>query len=429
MLGEYFGNIWITGEVSKPTTSTAGHCYFTLKDESAQVSAVCWRSTLSELSFKLVQGLKIIGHGRLSLYEAGGKYELVLDRVEPSGRGALQEAFEQLKAKLEKEGLFAAGRKRALPLLPKVIGLVTSPAGAVLHDVTSTLAEHQARLLVRLFPAQVQGEDAAAQIADGVRVLSAQADVELIIVARGGGSMEDLWPFNEEVVARAIAASRVPVVSGVGHETDFTIADFVADVRAATPTAAAQLVARGWDELAGRLSDNAAALVEAVERMLLEREREIENLVQHRSFELVRQRLSEAGHRLERGLLRSEAGVRGRLRQGRSALNALDRRLAFQHPSAVLERQRARLGQLGSSLEAGRRARMEGTRSLLVALRAKLDALSPLASLARGYSICRKPDGTIVSRAGQVQGGDDLDVRVRDGVLECQVKTAREFGG
>jgi len=422
MLGERFGDLWVTGEVSGLRAYPSGHLYFALKDEGSQIDAVCFKSVAQTLRFELEDGLSVVGHGRLDMYVPRGRYQLVLDHIEPRGQGALQLAFEKLKAKLDKEGLFAPERKRPVPNLPGVVGLVTSPAGAVLHDIMRTLAHHRARLLVRLFPAQVQGEAAAAQIAEGVRVLSGQPDVELIIVARGGGSIEDLWPFNEEIVARAIAAARVPVVSGVGHETDFTIADFVADVRAPTPTAAAQLVARGWEELAGRLDDAGSGLVEGVERMLLDKEREVEELVRHRSFELVRQRLAETAHRLERGLLRSEAGVRGDLRRDRSAVTELERRLAARHPSAVLAAQRGWLERLEFALEKGQKLQVEGPKSELAGFRAKLDALSPLASLARGYSICRRPDGTVVSRTGQVRAGDGVDVRVTDGVLGCRVE-------
>jgi len=453
MLAEFFADIWLRGEVSNFRAYPSGHLYFSLKDETSQIQAVCFRSSAQLLRFRLEDGLQVIGHGRLEVYPPSGKYQVVLDEIEPAGLGALQKAFEQLKRRLAKEGLFDEARKRAVPKLPRVVGIVTSPVGAAIHDMLRTLRLHKARLKVLIFPAQVQGEGAAEQIVEGVKVLSDRPDVDVLIVGRGGGSIEDLWPFNEEVVARAIAASRKPVVTGIGHETDFTIADFVADVRAATPTAAAQLVARGWEEASDRLPELAHKLQQLVEEQLLNREQRLEELVRHRAFELMRQRLAEQRHRLERNVSRVEAMVKALWGRAGSAWAGLNNRLTRQNPIAKLTRQRARLIALSARLRHGietlnhrlglglrsRAARLDRPMDGLIrqnaarweALGAKLDALSPLASLRRGYSICQKPDGTVVTSTAQVSAGDEVNVRVSDGNLACDVRKAepQDIGG
>jgi len=421
MLAEHFSSIWISGEVSGLKSYPSGHLYFSLKDENSQIDAVCFRSSASKLKFRLEDGLEIVGRGRLDLYAPRGKYQVVLERIEPKGVGALQLAYEKLKKKLAGEGLFDEERKKPVPLLPRTVGIVTSPAGAAVHDMVRTMRLHRARFRVLLYPAQVQGEGAAEQVAEGVRVLNRLGNVDVIIVGRGGGSLEDLWAFNEEPVARAIAGSGVPVVSGVGHETDFTIADFAADFRAATPTAAAQHVSRGWEELDERLADAAGVLVRQVEQLMLDRERRLEELVRHRAFELVRSRLSEAGHRVARSLLRAESGLKSRVREPETRLDRLRERLARQHPAERIVQRRSRLARLGDRLGHAAQGRAERARVSLDRASVRLDALSPLASLGRGYAVCRKPDGTVVSSRRQAKAGERLDVRVSDGTIGCEV--------
>jgi len=422
MLGEYFSDVWIEGEVSNFRAYASGHLYFALKDEGSQLQAVCFRHSAQRLKFELEDGLQVVAHGRLEVYQPNGKYQVILDTIEPKGLGALQKAFEQLKRKLEKEGLFAAERKRPLPSLPRTVGIVTSPSGAAIHDMLRTLRLHKAKVKVLLFPAQVQGEGAAGQIAEGVATLCAQPEIDVIIVGRGGGSIEDLWPFNEEVVARAIAASRVPVISGVGHETDFTIADFVADVRAATPTAAAQLIARPWEELETRLSDTAGKLLEAVEQVLFEKQQAVDELARHRAFELMAAHLAELGHRVERMAGAAEGAARARLRDAVAALTVLDRSLNTLNPVARILRRKVALQALAARLEKPTLALLSRQNVRLGQAGARLDALSPLASLGRGYSICLKPDGSIVSRIAQVGAGDDVRLRVSDGAIDCRVE-------
>jgi len=426
MLGEYFSDVWIEGEISNFRAYASGHLYFALKDEGSQLQAVCFRHSAQRLKFELEDGLQVVAHGRLEVYQPNGKYQVILDTIEPKGLGALQKAFEQLKRKLEKEGLFAAERKRPLPSLPRTVGIVTSPSGAAIHDMLRTLRLHKAKVKVVLFPAQVQGEGAAGQIAEGVAALCAQPEIDVIIVGRGGGSIEDLWPFNEEVVARAIAASRVPVISGVGHETDFTIADFVADIRAATPTAAAQLVANPWEELETRLSDTAGKLLEAVEQVLFEKQQAVDELARHRAFELMAAHLAELGHRVERMAGAAEGAARARLRDAVAALTVLDRSLNTLNPVARILRRKVALQALAARLEKPTLALLSRQTVRLGQAGARLDALSPLASLGRGYSICLKPDGSIVSRIGQVGAGDDVRLRVSDGAIDCRVERTGE---
>lgn len=428
MLAEYFSDIWVSGEISGLRAYPSGHLYFGLKDKESQVDCVCFRSAAESLKFKLGDGLEVVAHGRVEVYVPRGKYQLVLDRFEPRGLGALQKAFEQLKEKLEKEGLFRAERKKPLPGLVRVLGIVTSPAGAAIQDMLKTLWLHRARMRVVLYPAQVQGEGAAGQIAEGIGTLAERGDVEAIIIGRGGGSLEDLWPFNEEIVARAVAGSRVPVVSGVGHETDFTIADFVADVRTATPTAAAQLVARGWEEFEARLRDSGRHLVEGVEQQLLDREQVLTELVRHRAFELVRHRLDQARHRAERLLFRAGGLVNSELAGHRERMSRAANRLAQQHPKAVLLRHRARLagaaGRLSRLCELG----LARVQARLEKAGGQLDALSPLASLSRGYSVCRRSDGSLLRSVRQVKVGEQVEVRVSDGGLGCRVLETHPAG-
>jgi exodeoxyribonuclease VII large subunit len=422
MLGEYFSDVWIEGEVSNFKAYPSGHLYFALKDEGSQLQAVCFRHSAHRLKFALEDGMLVIGHGRLEVYQPSGKYQVILDAVEPKGLGALQKAFEQLKRRLEKEGLFATERKRALPSLPRTVGIVTSPAGAAIHDMLRTLRLHRAHVKVVLFPAQVQGEGAAERIAEGIATLSARPEIDVVIVGRGGGSIEDLWPFNEEAVARAIAASRVPVISGVGHETDFTIADFVADVRAATPTAAAQLVAEAWEELETRLSDLATQLLESLQQVLFEKEQAIDGLARHRAFDLVAACLAELGHKVERMTGTVEGATRTKLSVTVAALTTLDDRLNRQNPVAQVLRRKVALQGLAARLEKPVLALLFRQGARLGQAGAGLDVLSPLASLGRGYSICLKADGSVVSRIGHVRTSEDVRLRVSDGSIDCRVE-------
>ncbi len=422
MLEEYFSDIWVTGEISNLRAYPSGHLYFVLKDKESQIDAVCFRSAAENLKFRLEDGLEVIAHGRAEVYYPRGRYQLVLDRFEPKGVGALQKAFEQLKAKLEKEGLFRPERKKPLPEIIQVLGIVTSPVGAAIRDMLKTLRSHGAKPKVVLFPAQVQGEGAAKQIAEGIEILNRWPGIEAIIVGRGGGSIEDLWCFNEELVARAIARSRVPIISGVGHEVDFTIADFVADVRAATPTAAAQLVAQGWEKVGVRLEEAQVGLRECMEEMLLDRERQLLELIRHRAFEVVRIRLGEARHMVENMLHKAQTVLQEGMARRSSALAQLRERLVSKHPAVQLARNRASLLSVATRLLRQNELNLERCTRRLAVASGRLEVLSPLASLSRGYAICRREDGSVVKSVCQVSSGDLVRVLVADGSIGCQVR-------
>jgi exodeoxyribonuclease VII large subunit len=399
-----FPDIWVEGEISNFKASTAGHLYFTLKDKNAQISAVCFRNTARLLRFRPENGKLFRARGRVTTYEVRGEYQLVVDVLEPAGLGALQLAFEQLKEKLEKEGLFRQDRKRPIPPLPRKIGIVTSPKSAALQDVLTVLHRRHNAVDVLIYPAEVQGAGASLQIMDGIDYLSRHTDVDVIVVARGGGSMEDLWPFNEERVARAIARSSKPVISAVGHEVDFTIADFVADLRAPTPSAAAEIVSQTKEELRRRVT-------------------QLEGMLEAR----VRLRLRNLAHFLatkvgSRGFAVAEARLR-RLAQRVDDLGFRLERLAESGAMVAARRRRVELadGALARSIQ----ARLTKWQQGFARLTHTLDALSPLRVLDRGYAICLGPDGAVVRSAGAVEIDAAIRVRVRDGALQARV-TERE---
>lgn len=362
-------DIWVEGEISGVTRHSSGHIYFTLKDSSAQIACVMWKNVAPMHGALIVHGRQIVAHGKVSVYETRGQYQLYVDRVQPKGVGDLHAQFELLKARLEAEGLFAPQRKRLLPEFPHRIGLVTSPTGAVIRDICNVLARRWPLVEVILAPTQVQGEDAPPQIVAALDALYRRDDVDLIIVARGGGALEDLWAFNDERVARKMAESRVPVVSGVGHETDFTIADFVADVRAPTPSAAAELVTPDRAELAAQL----VALRVQLATTLAD-------------------------------------NLRGR----RVTLESQMRALAHLSPVTRLINWRQRTDDLTMQATLEISHLLQLRRERLTGVVARLDALNPLAVLQRGYAVVRR-DGQIVRSISEVAPGDRLAIRVSDG--------------
>ncbi len=382
LLEHTFTGVWVEGEISNFKHHTSGHMYFTLKDERGQLRAVMFRGSNRGLQFRPEDGLAVVVFGNVTIYEPRGEYQVYVESMEPKGLGALQLAFEQLKTRLEAEGLFDPGRKRPIPLLPKKIGLVTSPSGAAIRDILQIIHRRFANVQVLIFPVRVQGEEAAAEIVEGVEFLNKRGDLDVLIVARGGGSIEDLWAFNEEVVARAIYASQTPVISAVGHETDFTIADFVADVRAPTPSAAAELVISRKAELSQRVDD------------LFSR------LVSH-----MRYRAERSGERLR----------------------SLERHLRLLSPLERVKGQRERLRDGALALQSSMSHRLALWRGELRTAAARLDSLSPLAILARGYSVCRRlPDLSILTRAASVAEGERVEVLLHQGGLICRVEEQRQ---
>ncbi|MEK6606815.1 MAG: exodeoxyribonuclease VII large subunit [Myxococcota bacterium] len=401
-LEQCFGAAWVEGEVSNLSTPASGHVYFTLKDASAQMSAVLWRSDARRLRFRLQDGMRLRCHGRLAIYGERGKFQMYVDRAEPDGVGALQLAFEQLKERLAAEGLFDQARKRPPPFLPRTIGVVTSPTGAAVRDfVRVATRRYPARILIA--PASVQGDDAPLELVRALGWLQAREDVDVVVVTRGGGSIEDLWAFNDERVARAIAAFPRPVISAVGHEVDFTIADFVADVRAATPSAAGERVVPEREALLDLVMSLRGRLARAASVSLRE----------------ARQRADDA-------LGRQEAALRRGIARRRQALALVDSRLAALHPRGRLTRDRARLCDAFARVCAASARQLASRRARFAAAAATLDALSPLRVLDRGYSLVRGPDGRLLTDAAEVAPGDRVDVRLRSGLLACLVeKTGR----
>jgi len=381
LIEDTFTGVWVQGEISNFKLHTSGHMYFTLKDNRGQLRAVMFRGSNRALQFRPEDGLAVTVFGKLTIYEPRGDYQIYVEYMEPKGVGALQLAFEQLKARLEAEGLFDPARKRPIPLLPGKIGIVTSPSGAAIRDILQIIHRRFANVEILIFPVRVQGDGSATEIVEGIEFLNKRRDLDVIIVTRGGGSIEDLWSFNEEIVARAIYASQTPVISAVGHETDFTIADFVADVRAPTPSAAAELVISRKDELTQRVDD------------LMSR------LVTH---------------------------MRYRIDQYAERLRSLGRHLQLLSPSERVKRQRERLKEGALALHVTMNHRLALWRGELRTAAAKLDSLSPLAILARGYSVCRRlPDLSIVTRASAVEKDGHVEVLLAQGELICRVEERR----
>jgi exodeoxyribonuclease VII large subunit len=421
-----FPEVWVEGELSNARVWTTGHVYFTLKDVSAQIRGVMFRSTLRYLRFKPEDGLHVLVRGRISLYDPKGEYQIVAEHMEPRGHGALQLAFEQLKKKLAAAGLFDASRKRPLPALPRRIGIVTSIDGAALRDMVRVLRRRYPNAHLVIAPTRVQGEGAAGEIAHAVRSIGRVSAVDVIIVGRGGGSLEDLWPFNEEAVARAIAAAPVPVISAVGHETDFTIADFVADLRAPTPSAAAELVVRRKDEFChhiDRLGERLQAAAFSRVRRLQSRVHTIEARPAFAGF---------PGRLALRG--RHVAELAGELRHALSSAlgrrtrrhDALRRALDQFDPRHRLAAVRTRLVAQDARLAAAIARRRHSAESRLRASAGRLEGLSPLGVLARGYAVCWADDRTrIVRDAAAVAPGDRVQITLERGELGCTVTEAR----
>jgi len=375
-LEQRVGSVWVTGEVSNLRVPASGHCYFTLKDAQAQINVVMWRTVVALLRFELRDGLSVVVQGELTVYEPRGQYQIVARRAEPLGVGALQLAFLQLKERLAREGLFEERRKRPLPFLPRRIAIVTSPTGAAIRDMLKVVYRRLPQARVVVCPVRVQGEGAGQEIAQMIRVAGGLPEVDVIIVGRGGGSLEDLWPFNEEVVARAIAASGVPVISAVGHETDFTIADFAADVRALTPTDAGVRVVPDAEELADRLWTLAGRLGQA---------------------------------------------LLGRIRAARQRLEAAARRYVMKRPLERVRRHEQRLDDLCQQLFRDMTHTLALQRQRLGSAAGRLESLSPLAVLRRGYSITfREPEGTVLRDAAEVRPGDLVRTRLAKGEFRAR---------
>ena len=424
-----FGEIWVDGELSNCRAWNTGHVYFTLKDGGAQIKAVMFRSAVRYLKFKPEDGMHVIARGRLGVYDPKGEYQIVCEHLEPHGLGALQMAFEQLKKKLHAEGLFDQARKRPLPSLPRKIGIVTSLDGAALRDIINVLRRRHPNAHLVIRPTRVQGDGAAADIAEALRAIVKVPGVDVVIVGRGGGSLEDLQAFNQEPVARAIALSPVPIVSAVGHEVDVTIADFVADLRAPTPSAAAEMVVTAKDEFCARVGRLAQRLRSAAGSDIQRRRAGVHALGSRRGLAGWQTRLAMRGrhaaeltHQLGRAVSTQMSRRERTYRSVRLRLEARDLR---RHLSAIRSRLGTASGRLGTAA-GGARHRAD---SRLMSLAGRLVNLSPLAVLARGYAVCWNADRTVIIRsASAVAPGDRVRVTLHDGELECAVRRGEADG-
>lgn len=425
LVADEFPALWVVGEVSNLRQPASGHVYFTLKDDRAQLRCVLFRREAARLLFELENGQDLLAFGRLDLYEARGDLQLIARQVEPRGQGALQLAFEQLRARLAREGLFDPERKRPLPAAPTCVGLVTSAHGAALRDVVRVARERAPRLRLILAATRVQGAGAEGEIAAGLQALVAHGAAQVILLARGGGSLEDLWAFNTEVVARAVARCPLPVVTGIGHETDLCIADLVADAQASTPSTAAAAVFPDralWRERAERLAERLAAA--AGGRAARARERldaTVRDLTRHSPAARLsarRMRLARAHHELARAARMVLAARRTRLREPATAL--------LRPPAGLhLPPRRARLNHASGALRRLAERRVERARGRLAVAASTLDSLSPLAVLGRGYAIARHAgSGRVIRSPTEVQAGDAISVRVRDGTFAARATAA-----
>jgi exodeoxyribonuclease VII large subunit len=421
-LDRRFAGVWVEGEISNLRVVASGHVYFTLKDEAAQVRAVLFRSRVRRLRFEPADGLQVLAFANLDVYAARGEYQLVCEILEPRGLGALQLAFDQLRARLQAEGLFDPARKRPLPRFPRQIGLVTSPTGAVVRDFVRIATRRLPGVRVQVYPVRVQGDAAGGEIVAALRDLNRAGRCDVLVVARGGGSLEDLWAFNLEAVARAIAGSKIPVVSAVGHETDVTIADFVADLRAPTPSAAAELVVPERAQLLAQLDGLGRRLERGLRQRVLRHAERLRDLGQRRvltdpgrPLRDHARRLDELGLRLTHGLRRRQAAERDRLRRAERALRPALLLGPVGHAGRLLAQVRSRLERAARVDVARRRQAVQGAAG-------RLDGLSPLACLARGYSICTDAAGAVLTRAAGVTPGERVGVRLAAGRLDCRVE-------
>jgi exodeoxyribonuclease VII large subunit len=415
-----FASVAVEGEISNCRQWSSGHLYFTLKDEHAQLRAVMFRLTVRTLTFAPEDGMRVIARGRLSVYDAKGEYQIICDTLEPHGLGARQAAFEQLKRRLQAEGLFDTARKRPLPILPRRIGVLTSLDGAAVRDILRVLLARHSNARIVLRAARVQGEGAAEDLARGLKALGRVPEVDVIIIGRGGGSAEDLWAFNDERLARAIVASPVPVISAVGHEVDFTIADFVADLRAATPSNAAELVVERLDHFAARIDRAAHGLRSALDLALARRQQAADRLgtrlARWPTGLMLRDRdVRRLGQRLERAAL-------GRVARPHQRFDALRRRLEARDLPRLVASLRTRMVSADTRLRGAATRRRETARAVAATLAARLDALSPLAVLGRGYAVCWNDTRTgIIRTASSVASGETVHVTLAEGELACRV--------
>lgn len=422
VLEENFEQLWVQGEVSNLSYPSSGHCYFTLKDAGAQLRCVMFKSSVKNLKFRLTDGMALICRGRISVYDQRGEYQLLCEYLEPAGIGALQAAFAQLKEKLSGEGLFADTHKVSMPRFPRKVGVITSPTGAAIHDIINVLKRRFASLEVQLYPVRVQGEGAALEIARAIDDMNRMAEVDILLVGRGGGSLEDLWAFNEEAVARAVYRSRIPIISAVGHETDWTICDFVADLRAPTPSAAAELVIASTEELRSQVDTLSHRLRRSIEGLLMARSSRLDAL--RRSLHDPRTMLGHLAQRLDDLSGRLDMGLNVAVFRRRDRFVRLQQALQHNDPQGKVDILRQQIALLKVRAEGALMQRLEAGRQHFGDNAARLEVLSPLKTLARGYAIAiRGGDGAVVTDAAALTAGEQLLLKLYRGQAFCRVES------
>lgn len=421
VLEENFEHLWVQGEVSNLSYPSSGHCYFSLKDSGAQLRCVMFKSAAKNHKFRLTDGMALIARGRISVYDQRGEYQLICEYVEPAGIGALQTAFVQLKEKLATEGLFAEEHKVDMPRFPRKVGVITSSTGAAIHDIIHVLKRRFASLEVLLYPVRVQGEGAALEIARAIDDMNRLAEVDVLIVGRGGGSLEDLWAFNEEVVARAVYRSKIPIISAVGHETDWTICDFVADLRAPTPSAAAELVITSADELRSQVDTLCHRLRRSIESLLAAHDGRLDGLC--RALHDPRTMLGHLAQRMDDLTGRLETGLNNAVSRRRDRFERLHDALQHNDPKRRIDALRQRISLLSVQAEHLLMHRLEVIRQEFGDNAARLEVLSPLKTLARGYAIATHGEnGTVVTDAAALAIGEQVLLTLCQGQARCRVE-------
>jgi exodeoxyribonuclease VII large subunit len=423
LVEQKYGDIWVEGEISNYRPAPSGHVYFTLKDAEAQLPIVLFRRQAVLLRFRPEDGLHVLVRGRVSVYEQRGQMQLVAETMEPVGAGSLQLAFEQLKERLRLEGLFDAERKKPLPMFPRTVGIVTSPTGAVIRDFLNIVSRRHSGLNVLLSPVSVQGDSAPAEIVAAIAELNATNLVDLIVLTRGGGSLEDLAAFNSEQVARAIAASRLPVVSAIGHETDFTIADFAADLRAPTPSAAAELITEAQHKIAEHLATQTHRLERAARFQLLQARQRLTHLPISRAESRVTTLLLRLEQRLDDASQRLDTATLNQLRRNQNRVAELAAGVLHHDPRQQLAHAREHLADFRARLDRNLERLIESSSARLGAFDARLHSLSPLAVLDRGYALVLSAEGALIRSTAQFGSGDQLTTRVADGSFTSRVET------
>ncbi|HEY1464487.1 MAG TPA: exodeoxyribonuclease VII large subunit [Terriglobales bacterium] len=417
-----YTDTWVEGEISNFRAHDSGHLYFTLKDENAQLSVVMFRSQARLLRFRPDNGMQVVVRGRITIYEDRGQLQISAEYIEPKGAGALQIAFEQLKAKLQAEGLFESARKKSIPVLPRRIGIITSPQAAALRDILNILQRRHDTANILIFPAQVQGESASAEVSAGIRYFNRSHSVDVVIVARGGGSAEDLAAFNDEALARIVAGSEIPVISAVGHETDFTIIDFVADLRAPTPSAAAELVIQSRHNLEEQLQTQHQRLEKAMRYRLLMGKQNLVELSQHGAFARIVDLIRRRQQKLDDLLYRFAHAERDILERQRRRFEVLSAAVRHYDLRRILTGVRRELDSEVAAMSAGLRNFLLTKRLRLEQLSTQLEALSPLAILDRGYALVFDANGTLVKDADRLKAGDEITARLANGTIAATVK-------